>query len=853
MTDLEYMKQPQVPVSSPSLTVSSTNTTSELEGVFRSGVRNEWINAVFGKDFFASPDYQAPRQGVGLSQIPSYVTYSVDISPAVDNKDSEDDSVDKFGLTLSRIAIGLYVRRVQQGSEAFLAGVKENSILVSINGMAVLAEPAKQALERIWQYEGYVWGENVTEEERAPGLSSSTSSISLEPNLPPCTTPSIKEPVTVTLIRDGKMYSVLFLSNPPYGITWGPCGNFALVQRVYSHAAVAGVRRGSLVASVNGLSLRTLDHAGTAEILRDLHSARRDIHMVLCYTPSAARTGHFESKSKAAGQKKKPKIAAIRDGVEVRIHPLECSITSLWKRSPAPAPRASCHVNTEEMARKRGNLGELASRVAAGEELAPIGRGSWIPHREYGPCPPLPKEKLLYQWDMLTALRYCISLHNAEYIECNVKPEDCENDITQLIESNSQGCKTGDTVGMFLPQLISAMCVGNLPEQHTEEKKERGADDEQEDLKQMFDQVTACMLRASRRDENLGQSLYFMLRSYIATFESYGSYTVERHCMSPTRNLFALLHCLDLIRSAEQQLVDQTSLAPVRSSSSSDKSGALTSDPSNENTEELRAGEAPASCAGVLVSNNDAQHFRRPESEAFTKKKKSVIRLFRKKSSKAKQISATAATHLNDGYLNGGTGNFNNSESTVRIPHFDSMSNFLDELDTICETIADSLLKSFSQKIADWALQPWSESKGNALTKVTDTMRVALSKMNHNPSRLPLINPVDSLEVLLAVDCKECFILPSAHFPLLLAFNVDSAKGRSEAAKAPQQAGVSVMRDEKLYRTRVEIVAVRGSPRKSVKSMSSAEDRFSFLVHGAVAGIVKESSRRYLILVTFHL
>ena len=66
----------------------------------------------------------------------------------------------------------------------------------------------------------------------------------------------------------------LFLQKPPFGISWAPCGNFALVQRSYSFAQKAGIKRGCIIASINGNSFRDLDHATAAETLRNLFCKR---------------------------------------------------------------------------------------------------------------------------------------------------------------------------------------------------------------------------------------------------------------------------------------------------------------------------------------------------------------------------------------------------------------------------------------------------------------------------------------------------------------------------------------------------------------------------------------------------
>lgn len=150
---------------------------------------------------------------------------------------------------------------------------------------------------------------------------------------------------------------------------------------------------------------------------------------------------------------------------------------------------------------------------------------------------------------------------------------------------------------------------------------------------------------------------------------------------------------------------------------------------------------------------------------------------------------------------------------------YENMSDFLTELDKICATIERSLQKSFRQKIADWALQPWSAGKDAALAEVTADMRSSLESAA-SPQML-LVNPVESSELLSSVDCNECYILPSAHFPILLTFNVSE-----------RRCSDSIVGEERLYRTRVELV--------SLKSSSPSEHQ-SFSVQGAVAGSISES------------
>ena len=170
-------------VLSPKKMLVSDSTT--ISPIFRNDVRQEWINAMFGVDFFpnenqisssptsqstSSPststsaaDYTPPRQGVGLANVPFYLSYTATIPPAKE----EANAGNKVGMTLSRIPIGVYVRLVNVESEAYAAGIVPGSVLIDINGMGVLGEPSHKLLERLWKFEGHFdefaqqQGENV--------------------------------------------------------------------------------------------------------------------------------------------------------------------------------------------------------------------------------------------------------------------------------------------------------------------------------------------------------------------------------------------------------------------------------------------------------------------------------------------------------------------------------------------------------------------------------------------------------------------------------------------------------------------------------------------------------------------
>jgi len=208
---------------------------------------------------------------------------------------------------------------------------------------------------------------------------------------------------------------------------------------------------------------------------------------------------------------------------------------------------------------------------------------------------------------------------------------------------------------------------------------------------------------------------------------------------------------------------------------------------------------------------------------------------------------------------------------------FENMAWILRQLDNSCSAIEKNLMKSFSQKMADWALYPWSASKESALASVTQSFRSELRLMNSpkggdtssssesklSEMRFPVLNPVDPSELLTSVDADECFILPSAHFPLLLCFNSEHPAGSLEKkAAAPLQNNHGHLQSQggggcssscggdTLYRTRVEILSLHST-------MLSQKVKEAFVIQGAVAGIIDESgvsdaSRRSDDFVSYH-
>jgi hypothetical protein len=171
---------------------------------------------------------------------------------------------------------------------------------------------------------------------------------------------------------------------------------------------------------------------------------------------------------------------------------------------------------------------------------------------------------------------------------------------------------------------------------------------------------------------------------------------------------------------------------------------------------------------------------------------------------------------------------------------------FLEELEKVCVDIEKTLLRSFSQKITGWALQPWSKSKKTALAQVTHVMRERLAQCQTLP-----VNPIDSELMLVSLDTQGCYILPSAHFPLLLTFDcqeeeeeeVQEEDDPQISPKEKEKKGSSIFGPEKLYRTKVELVELRVGA--SLRDRGGVTGR-TYIAHGSVAGTVVESGRRYV-------
>lgn len=387
---------------------------------------------MFGRDFFPSSiqdsKYKPPKQGIGLAGFRSYITNSSTI-PAQKIVDDE-----KLGVTICRIPLGVYARIVDVGSEAYAAGILPGSVLLDINGIGVLGEPSHKLLERLWLFEGHFSQQDYYESQ------------SDGPNIkPPQVRFRYQGAVSLRFIKNGQVYTVVLFSSAPFGISWAPCGNFALIQRTYSHAAASGLKRGCLVAGINGKSFRSMDHSGTAAELKSLFSEHKDIQIICAYTALSSRissttNGEKNKNPKRASKNSMKNEVTTGDGVvirKVKEEHLEYGIGTFF----------SCVVNTA-MDQENGyhkkqrirKVSDIAIRVASGEMLAPTGwvnpskltvenrsnqfdhmmtiANKQLPFQSLSEVPQIPVTgpvSTVKNYDQLFSLLFCLKMDRANY------------------------------------------------------------------------------------------------------------------------------------------------------------------------------------------------------------------------------------------------------------------------------------------------------------------------------------------------------------------------------------------------------------------------------------------------------
>lgn len=871
-------------------------------------IKQDWIDACFGSNFPTSLDMTTTRRSTNRGSVGTISTSTTFAIPTVcmlqgdvDIEDETTTSSSRVGLTLGRLALGVYVQSVQVGSEAAMAGILPESILVAINDLPVLAEPTQQLLERLWQYEGIFTSrsrgdeDNVDEDDNNNDVDNDIlQRINPETHVNSSTATAAntnknwgvrnhadsaldgvaREPVIFVLIRASQIYTAILLSTSStnansggggagWGIQWAPAAvNLPTIQRVGGIAATAGLlpHRGSLVAAVNGKSLREMDHVATARRMRDIFANDTDSDLkdavsgespstkmpreCLCVTtvfpPSNARTSHYERSSLPAGERrmgyhhhaaKKDQVVAKPigqfDGVEVKLLPLGYAITSLCASEK--------NVLTEEkVTEQEQTVEELAVDVAALRVVAPsssfsMSRRRVIPPQlpKFAPCPSPRPEQLLNAWDPLQSLFFCL-----QFQQCAIDDSDfCQtlqlgyDDATKhqrrssmhLISEILSSPAGADVASAFLLQLISLICApGQCGDLTLVDGKPLNDD---ETMTQGANALTSILLKLSRKNESFCQRLYFLLRSYISTFE-----TSRPAPDGDSRNLTALLNCLELLRFAERELGGRSSVSTslVATSATRSRLSPIQYELDINDVPSFIQGIGPSSVPAPIPASPDS-----PPSEdgGDSPKKKRLINLIKKSPLRRKRTEkATTRRRLIPDppqAENYAISECVDSTSLQQCPSsmYESMSDFLSELDKICATIERTFQKSFRQKIADWAMQPWSAGKDATLEAVTADMRKSLESAAL--CKMLLVNPVESAELLSSLDYNECYILPSAHFPILLTFNVSE-----------RRCSDSIVGEERLYRTRVELVSLT-SP--------SALSNPSFNVEGSFAGSIAQS------------
>lgn len=131
--------------------------------------------------------------------------------------------------------------------------------------------------------------------------------------------------------------------------------------------------------------------------------------------------------------------------------------------------------------------------------------------------------------------------------------------------------------------------------------------------------------------------------------------------------------------------------------------------------------------------------------------------------------------------------------STSRSFHHNA--DFLQEVNGVCATVACSLLKAISQKTAELGLAALVGEQAQALVAMTEGMRALV----YSTRRISSCESLECSKVLTSLDPNKCYILPSAHFPLLSTFkDID------------KQAAMNVINQVRFIRQRCEVVSLQG-------------------------------------------
>lgn len=553
----------------------------------------------------------------------------------------------------------------------------------------------------------------------------------------------------------------------------------------------------------------------------------------------------------------------------------------------------------QQRRRPRGSSdGSLRGSVPSWGVAHPAVLRAWDPAESLRYC--LRLHAAEYRPDKFAILAVTADAINADD---GMAAEDAHGDSTQtkrrplLPQPLPAGHTAADVVGSFLLQCLGVVCATPPPptstrERDGDEKKEMDGGTVQAATTAWAAQqeVTSLLLRVSRKDQGFCQRLYFLLRSFLSTLETDqpsplsatagpASTSNARVNTVSTTALLALLNCLERLRFAEQRHAAATANAPVRLPPLG-----LANFPSDSGTH-LRSYHSPLRKDKWIGEPSECASPQPPSQSHPTvspARKKGLFGRFRKKkgsSNDTNSRSTSTATPSTSTRVpmtprtaagptprpvesprparslalrqqrgspqsspRSPTANLNAVAPTSPSVMYENLCAFLTELDDICRTIEQSLRKSFGQKMADWALQPWSPGQDSALARVSRGMREQL-KDYHDRNRLSeqpllLVNPVDGSELLSGVDWEECYILPSAHFPILLSFHVSE-----------QRCSDALEGEERLYRTKVEVFGItatispKGDPTVDAPAESDPSCACHFAVQAAVAGTIAATTQ----------
>ena len=942
-----------------------------------------------------------------------------------------------LGMTLSRLSLGLYVRAVRPGSQAWCAGVEQNSVLVSINDgeLNLLAEPSKSALCRIWQYEGYCCsnGNNTSEKvDTSNHTTTTTNNKNYDDDDDVATTNDshigrssskktnlimqIRDPISMTFIKNGTLYKVLFLSGPSdgvgFGIDWGPCGKFCLVQRVRSDGIAhrSGVKPSSIVAAIytgscnssitrNGTNtIYHLDHSSVATTLKETtfsySQKQRDCSKVdiamnttiwiqLCFPPSEARSGYWERQqrdnsptgltngsvsnrnisntkgSRSYGGTTSPRlrVAAELDGVQIRIHPflgvgsIFNSIRPRSRRSIGNRSLSPCNARRQSTPNSKGvlvppssKLSILAERVANGERLSiwnndglnqcnkninksnnKIDETTWSSAghgRFYRPCPVLTnslpsslnkkKQKstsnhmalrsIMEFWDAEQAFIYIIRHHLAAYNEVETKIHASSDTsvletLREILKSPQPNGNSSSNTTPALSDVLSSFQLFWMGWLSGKNKNEKQSIEMKNYLLNFLNQNSISppspslafhfeFLAVALDNDDMKTSLSNSRRQRNKqNCESFGEDTKTGSVILPaihavTGSTTKLNHTSMQLNGSEvgKSAGENAAFTPIDKKSTPVKTQLRRrfrifrkkKRPSNKSRATLcQTANTSLEKNGPNINSSypkiNMKHASFPQESTV----RSDCKIASSSSGRQKEYSPSKKSFLQSSLS---TNSLSSSMSSLMILRdlsngtislklkdslFANTLRFLDELEIVCSDIEKSLLQSFSQKFARWALLPWTTDKETTLAKVTNTMRERLERYNGEVSSMPLLDPIDSSsKPLSSIDTKGCYILPSAHFPLLLTFDCvgsgkqqrSSSLNNSHSKKIDMDketitktvGDYNVFGEQQIYRTAVELVKLKGS--RITESNSKLSPR-AFFAHVSVSGSVAESYR----------